>query len=99
MATGCAVVAPRVGGIEEIITNEHDGLLVDPCDPDALAAALLRLLLDQPSCAAASGNEARGRSTADSTPNGHLSETVAAYREAIAPRVTVAAGSPRRPTW
>jgi glycosyltransferase involved in cell wall biosynthesis len=46
MAAGVAPVATRVGGIPEVITDGRDGLLVDPGDPDALAAALGRLLDD-----------------------------------------------------
>jgi trehalose synthase len=41
------VVASRVGGIQDQIVHESSGLLLDdPRDPDALAAALQRLLAD-----------------------------------------------------
>lgn len=43
MATGCAVVASRVGGIPEIIEHGKSGLLVPPEDDVALAAALSEL--------------------------------------------------------
>ena len=46
MATGVAPVATRVGGVPEVITDGHDGLLVDPGDPAALSGALDRLLGD-----------------------------------------------------
>lgn len=46
MASGVAPVATRVGGIPEVITDGRDGLLVDPGDPAALAAALARVLGD-----------------------------------------------------
>ncbi len=42
-AAGRAVVASHIGGIPEQITHDHDGLLVPPNDPAALAAALRRL--------------------------------------------------------
>jgi glycosyltransferase involved in cell wall biosynthesis len=48
MACGCAVVASAVGGIPEIITDQVDGLLVPPACPEALAAAVSRLLSDPP---------------------------------------------------
>jgi len=46
MAAGLPVVATRVGGVPEIIEHEVSGLLVPPNAPDALAAALMRLLSD-----------------------------------------------------
>jgi glycosyltransferase involved in cell wall biosynthesis len=59
MASGCAAVASRAGGIPEIITTEVDGLLVPPGDAPALAAALRRLLAD-----ASLLNRLRGRAPA-----------------------------------
>lgn len=46
MALGKPVVASRVGGVPELIRHEETGLLVDPDDSAALAAALLRLAND-----------------------------------------------------
>jgi len=46
MAAGRACVATAVGGVPEVITDGVDGLLVPPGDPDALAAALGKLLAD-----------------------------------------------------
>jgi len=46
MACGRPVVASRVGGLAEIVEHEREGLLVAPEDPDALAAAVIRLLGD-----------------------------------------------------
>jgi glycosyltransferase involved in cell wall biosynthesis len=37
-------VATRVGGMPETVRHEETGLLVDPSDPAALAAAILRLI-------------------------------------------------------
>jgi trehalose synthase len=43
------VIASRVGGIQDQITDGHDGLLVDdPMDLDAAAAAMARVLSDPP---------------------------------------------------
>ena len=43
MAAGLPVVASRVGGVPEQVTDGETGLLVEPGDPDELAAALARL--------------------------------------------------------
>jgi len=43
VAAGRPVVASRVGGVSEALRNGRDGLLVEPGDPVALAAALVRL--------------------------------------------------------
>lgn len=58
MAAGAATIAPRTGGIPEIIDDGSTGLLMPPEDPDALAAACLHLLMD-PDTAAAIGARAR----------------------------------------
>ena len=46
MAEGVPVVASRHAGIPEAVTHEETGLLVPPGDPEALAAALRRLIQD-----------------------------------------------------
>jgi glycosyltransferase involved in cell wall biosynthesis len=46
MAMGQAVVGTRAGGIPEAVVHEETGLLVEPGDAKALAAAMIRLLKD-----------------------------------------------------
>jgi glycosyltransferase involved in cell wall biosynthesis len=46
MHAALPIVASRVGGIPEIISHEHNGLLVEPGNAQALADALLRLYQD-----------------------------------------------------
>ncbi len=46
MAMARPIVATRVGGIPEALTDEHDGLLVEPNRPHLLAHALGRVLHD-----------------------------------------------------
>lgn len=46
MASGVPVVTTRLEGIEELITDEQSGLLLEPGDTAGLAARLERVLLD-----------------------------------------------------
>jgi glycosyltransferase involved in cell wall biosynthesis len=48
MALSRPIVASDVGGIPEMITDGVTGLLVPPHDAGALAAAVIRLLVDHP---------------------------------------------------
>ncbi|MDQ2933542.1 MAG: glycosyltransferase family 4 protein [Chloroflexota bacterium] len=47
MARRKPVIASRVGGVPEVITDGVDGLLVPPADPQALAGAIARLASDE----------------------------------------------------
>lgn len=46
LASGGAVVASNIEGFAGVMTHEEEGLLVKPKDPDAIAAAIIRLLKD-----------------------------------------------------
>ncbi len=48
MAAGLPVVSSAVGAIPDFVKDGEDGLLVPPRDPEALAAAVTRLLDDEP---------------------------------------------------
>jgi trehalose synthase len=54
------VVASRVGGIQDQIVNDRDGLLIDPDDLDGLAVAMSRLL-QEPGLAGRLGYAGRSR--------------------------------------
>jgi glycosyltransferase involved in cell wall biosynthesis len=60
LAVGTPVVSTAVGGVPEVVTDGDNGLLVPPNDPDALAAALRRMLED---------DELRGRLAANAQPS------------------------------
>jgi len=60
MASGVPVVATRISGIPELITDGIDGLLVREHDPAALAGAIERVLRD-PELAARLGRGGRAR--------------------------------------
>jgi glycogen synthase len=47
LACGVPVIASAVGGVPELITNEKNGLLVEPRNPAVLAEAISRLLDDE----------------------------------------------------
>ena len=47
MGLGTPVVASAIGGLEEMIIDGVDGLLVPARDPDALAHAIIRLMRDE----------------------------------------------------
>jgi glycosyltransferase involved in cell wall biosynthesis len=64
MAAGVPVVGSRVGGIPEMIVDGHTGLLVQPHEPIALAAALRRLA-DSPDERRTMGAAALRRAAAD----------------------------------
>lgn len=46
MSHGLPVVATRVGGIPDLITDQVDGLLVEPKDPPGIARAIVQILTD-----------------------------------------------------
>jgi glycosyltransferase involved in cell wall biosynthesis len=47
MGLGTPVIASAIGGLEELIMDGVDGILVPPNDPAALALAIMRLMRDE----------------------------------------------------
>jgi len=45
-STGLPVISTKVGGIPEFLTDNKNGLLVDPGDPEQLAQRIMTLLQD-----------------------------------------------------
>ncbi len=64
MAARRAVVGTQAGGIPEAIEDGNTGLIVKPCDPAALGAALTQLIADAP-LRDAMGNAGRARVEAE----------------------------------
>jgi glycosyltransferase involved in cell wall biosynthesis/peptidoglycan/xylan/chitin deacetylase (PgdA/CDA1 family) len=65
---GCPIVATDVGGNPEVVRHGHNGLLVPPRDPSALAEAIEELLTDRPRArrlGAEAAREARERFSAE----------------------------------
>lgn len=46
LATGTPVVSTDVGGVRHLVAHERTALLVPPANPDAMAAAIVRLVRD-----------------------------------------------------
>ncbi|MEO8520062.1 MAG: glycosyltransferase [Acidobacteriota bacterium] len=69
MSSGLPVVAPSVGRLPALVGHEREGLLYDPSDPGALAAALDRLT--DVSLRTRLGAAARARATRDYSWDAH----------------------------
>jgi glycosyltransferase involved in cell wall biosynthesis len=80
LACGRPIVASRVGGIPDVVTDERNGLLVPAADAHALAQALRRVRED-PSLAARLAGQARARAEALSW-DAHGSRLLAVYEGA-----------------
>jgi alpha-maltose-1-phosphate synthase len=83
MACGTAVVASRVGGIPEVVTDGETGLLVPPADPPALARAINTLAADGRR-AAEMGRLGRKRAAADFGWDSIAAQTAGLYAELAA---------------
>jgi glycosyltransferase involved in cell wall biosynthesis len=81
MASGRPVVASQLPGVDEIVQHEETGLLVPWAEPEALAAALARVLGD-PQFRSAAGRKARARAERYSWDH-CAAEMEAIYRELI----------------
>jgi glycosyltransferase involved in cell wall biosynthesis len=83
MAAARPVVATRVGGIPDAVAHESTGLLVEPGDPAALAAAIGRLAADA-ELRARFGAAGRARAVADYRAEAVLDTLSALYLTAAA---------------
>jgi glycogen(starch) synthase len=83
-SAGVPVVATRVGGIPEVVVDGTTGLLVEPRDPSALAAAIVRLW-HEPELARRLGAAARDRAATEFGP-----DRIARRAEELYQRVVVA---------
>lgn len=79
MACGVPVVATRVGAFEELVADGKTGALVDPGDPQTMAAAVTPYL-DDPARRAAAARAARARMLAGFRIEDEAAAIVAIYR-------------------
>ena len=82
MAAGRPVVATRVGAVPYIVEDRRHGLLVPPEEPDALAAAVVRLLRDRAG-AERLGQQAQQRVREDFSLESMVDGVEAIYHEAV----------------
>ncbi|MDR5708484.1 MAG: glycosyltransferase family 4 protein [Armatimonadota bacterium] len=82
MACGIPVVASAVGGVVEMVTHEREGMLVPPGNPERLAEAISRLLLD-PDRRREMGRMGREKVLREYTPHRAAQRTLEVYGEAI----------------
>jgi glycosyltransferase involved in cell wall biosynthesis len=78
MAAGLPIVATRVSGNEDLVTDGDNGLLVPPGDAPALAAAIRRLM-DDPALARRMGERSRARAEQFAIPS-VTAQLMRAYR-------------------
>ena len=85
MAAGTAVVATRIGQIEEVISHGRNGVLVPPGNAQALAEAL-RHLLDQPGLRSELARRAREDVVREHSWDVYVALLEEVYRQAIRDR-------------
>jgi glycosyltransferase involved in cell wall biosynthesis len=83
MALGIPVVAANAGGPVEIITDGVDGFLVNPRDPDAVAARVSALFAD-PDLYRAIGAAGRGTALARFSPSAYVERLASIYDGVLA---------------
>jgi glycosyltransferase involved in cell wall biosynthesis len=93
MACEKPVVATRVGGIPEVVTDQETGFLVGPRDPGALARAIVRLLRSEP-LRRAFGQAGRTRVLARFTVERMVRETLGVYDRQVGIRLSADISSP-----
>jgi glycosyltransferase involved in cell wall biosynthesis len=83
MAMGLPVVAARVGGLAELVEENVTGILVEPEDPAALAAAMVKLVNDRP-LATAMGHAGRLAALDGYSPDRFANRVAALYPRPLA---------------
>lgn len=91
LASGVPVVAPRVGGLPEVLDGTGGGLLVDSPAPDDLVDALAELVCDRAK-AAALGVAGKAKVLACFDAESMARACASVYEKAIANRVATPAG-------
>ncbi len=91
-ASGLPVVATHVGAVPEVVVPEVTGLLVEPGSPEALAAAIERLIAS-PALRSNFGQAGQGRVAEEFSAERMAQEYLKAYRDALAVHAGSRAGA------
>jgi glycosyltransferase involved in cell wall biosynthesis len=83
LASGCPVVATRVGGVPDVVQDGEEGVLIDPGSPEQLADALV-LLAGDPELRARMGAAGRKRTLPRYAVSRLIDDVDALYRELLA---------------
>ncbi|UHD14522.1 glycosyltransferase [Thiocapsa bogorovii] len=79
MLAGVPLVTTTAGGIPELVTPEHEALLIEPGDAEGLAQAIARIL-DDPELGRSLAERARARVLSEFTRERERGDWLAAYR-------------------
>jgi glycosyltransferase involved in cell wall biosynthesis len=82
MVAGIPILSTAVGGVGDILDNEKEALLVPPANPQALAAALGRMLENQ-AMAAGLAAAARARASSELQPEPRALQIARLYRQVL----------------
>jgi glycosyltransferase involved in cell wall biosynthesis len=82
MAAGLPIVATAVGGVPEILVEGVTGLMVPPRNSEAMAAAILRILLDR-GLSQRLGAAAKARAETAHTPEAYRRSLVSFYQQML----------------
>jgi len=82
MSSGRAIIGTTTGGIPEYLKNEHNGLLIEPRDSQALADAIVRLVKN-PEERQRLGAQARADAIATLSKNSVANQMIGLYQSAI----------------
>ena len=82
MVHGKAVIAPRIGGIPEIVDDGDTGLLFTPGDAEELAEKI-RYLWDRPGLCRQLGQAGRDKALREYSPEKYYERLMSVYEEAL----------------
>lgn len=82
MLIGMPIISTNVGGIQSLLTNEVEGILVQDGEPYGMASAVFHLM-EEPEKARTLGNAARRRAIVRHNPDKIAERTFEIYREVL----------------